>query len=82
VATGLAEPGFVLLPGGAPPARRATAAGQPLGGTTHLQCGGCQASAQHAQNEPGYGRLVRVFLGRHEACGNAVQITCPRGGHS
>jgi hypothetical protein len=82
VATGLVEPGFVLLTDGAAPARRAKATGQPLAGTTHLHCGGCQASAQHEQNEPGYGRLVRAFLGRHEACGNAVKITCPRGGHS
>jgi hypothetical protein len=25
------------------------------------------------QNEPGYGRLVRAFLGRHEPCGTAVK---------
>ena len=24
-------------------------------------------------NEPGYGRLVRAFLGWHEPCGNAVK---------
>jgi len=34
------------------------------------------------QNEPGYGRLVRAFLGLHEPCGNAVKITCVRGGHN
>lgn len=79
--TGLVEPRIFLLTGGAAPALRAEAAGQPLGATTHLQCGGCQASARHPQNEPGYGRLVRIFLGRHESCGNAVNITCPRGGH-
>lgn len=82
MATGLVEPRIALLTDGAARALRATAADQLLAGTTHLQCGGCQASAQHAQNEPGYGRLVRAFLGRHESCGNAVKITCLRGGHT
>lgn len=59
MATGLVEPRIFLLTDGAAPALRATAAGQLLAGTTHLQCGGCQASAQHAQNEPGYGRRPR-----------------------
>ena len=82
MATGLAEPQMVLLTDGAAPGLRATAAGQPLAGTTHLLCGGCQGSAQHAQSDPGYGRLVRAFLSRHESCGNAVKITCLRDGHS
>jgi hypothetical protein len=81
VATGVVEPRTALMADGAASAPGATAAGQPLAGTTHLQCGGCQASAHHAQNEPGYGRLVRAFLGRHESCGNAVRITCLRGRH-
>jgi len=81
VAIGLAEPPIVLLAAGAAPALRA-AAGQPTASTTHLRCGGCQADARYAQNEPGYGRLVRAFLGRHEPCGDAVKITCVRGGHS
>ena len=80
--TGLVEPRIALLTDGAARALRAPAADQLMASITHLQCGGCQASAQHAQNEPGYGRLVRAFLGRHESCGNAVKITCLRGGHT
>jgi len=78
VAIGLVEPPIVLLTAGAAPAVRANAAGQLSAGTTHLRCGGCQAGARYTQNEPGYGRLVRAFLGRHEPCGNAVKITCER----
>ena len=81
MAIGLVEPPIVLLAAGVAPALRA-AAGQPTAGTTHLRCGGCRADARYTQNEPGYGRLVRAFLGRHEPCGNAVEITCVRGGHS
>ena len=82
VAIGLVEPPIVLLAAGAAPVPRAKAAGQPTASTTHLRCGGCQADARYTQNEPGYGRLVRAFLGQHEPCGNAVKITCVRGGHS
>jgi hypothetical protein len=82
VAMGLADPPIVLLTVGVAPALRAKAASQPTASTTHLRCGGCQADARYPQNEPGYGRLVRAFIGRHESCGNAVQITCVRGGHS
>jgi hypothetical protein len=81
VAIGLADPPIVLPAAGAAPALRAKAAGQPAA-TTHLRCGGCHAGARYTQNEPGYGRLVRAFLGRHEPCGNAVKITCVRGGPS
>ena len=81
MATGVVESPIALMADGVAPALGATAARQPLAGTTHLQCGGCQASADHAQNEPAYGRLVGAFLGRHESCGNAVRITCLRGGH-
>jgi hypothetical protein len=77
VATGLIQPPIVLLTGAAPALRA-----KPPAGTTHLRCGGCQAGARYMQNAPGYGRLVRVFLGRHEPCGNAVKVTCVRGGHS
>lgn len=82
VAIGLAGPPIILLTAGAAPALRPKAAGQPTASTTHLRCGGCQADALYRQNEPGYGRLVRAFLSRHEPCGNAVKITCVRGGHS
>ena len=82
MAIGLAEPPIVLPTAGVAPALRARAAGQPTAGTTHLRCGGCQTDARYTQNEPGYGRLVRAFLGRHEPYGNAVKITCVRGGHS
>jgi hypothetical protein len=82
VAIGLVEPPIVLLAAGPAAALRAKAVGQPTASTTHLRCGGCQADARYTQNEPGYGRLVRAFLGRHEPCGNAVKITCVRGGHS
>jgi hypothetical protein len=82
VAIGLVEPPIVLPTVGVAPALRATAVGQPPAGTTHLRCGGCQAGARYTQNEPGYGRLVRAFLARHERCGNAVKITGVRGGHS
>ena len=82
MAIGLVEPPIVLLAAGVAPALRAKAAGQPTASTTHLRCGGCQAEARYAQKEPGYGRLVRVFLGRHELCSDAVKITCVRGGHS
>jgi hypothetical protein len=75
VAIGLAEPPIVLLTAGVAPPLRAES-------TTHLRCGGCQADARHTQNEPGYGRLVRAFLSRHEPCGNAVKITCVSGGHN
>jgi anti-anti-sigma factor len=47
---------------------------------TQLRCGGCHAQALYAQDEPCYGQLVRAFLGQHELCGNAVRITCVRGG--
>jgi hypothetical protein len=69
---------IVPLAVGVAPALRA----KPTASTTHLRCGGCQADARYTQKEPGYGRLVRTFLGRHERCGNAVKITCVRGGHS
>lgn len=82
VASGRVDPPIVLLSVGVAPALRARAVGQPTASTTQLRCGGCQADALYAQNEPGYGRLVRAFLGRHEPCGNAVKITCVRDGHS
>jgi hypothetical protein len=76
VAIGLVEPPIDLLAATAAPALRATAAVQPTASTTHLRCGGCQADARYTQNQPGYGRLVHAFLGRHEPCGDAVKITC------
>ena len=82
MAIGLVEPPIVLPAAGAAAALRAKAIGQPTASTTQLRCGGCQADARYTQNEPGYGRLVRAFLGRHEPCGDAVKITCVRGGHS
>ena len=82
MAIGLVEPPIVLLAAGAAAALRAKAVGQPRASTTHLRCGGCQADARFAQNEPGYGRFVGAFLSRHEPCGDAVKITCVRGGHS
>jgi hypothetical protein len=82
VAIGLVEPPIVLLAAGAAAAPRVKAVGQPMASTTHLRCGGCHADARYTQNEAGYGRLVRAFLGRHEPCGDAVKITCVRGGHS
>ena len=81
MAIGLVEPPIVLLAAGAAAALRAETVGQPTASTTHLRCGGCRAGAWYAQNEPGYGRLVGAYLGRHEPCGDAVKITCVRGGH-
>jgi hypothetical protein len=75
VAIGLIEPPIDLLAASSPALRAATAA-QQAASTTHLRCGGCQADARYTQNQPGYGRLVHAFLGRHEPCGNAVKITC------
>ncbi len=76
MAIGLVEPPIDLRATAAAPALQAKAAGQPPASTTHLRCGGCQADARYMQNQPGYGRLVHAFLGRHEPCGNAVKITC------
>ena len=80
MAIGLVEPSIVLLTVGVAAALRAKVVGQPAASTTHLRCGGCQADALYTQNEPGYGPLVRAFLGWHESCGNAVKITCVTGG--
>jgi hypothetical protein len=63
-------------------ASRTKAVGTPAADTTQLRCGGCHAHALYAQDEPCYGQLVRVFLGQHELCGNAVKITRVRGGHN
>jgi hypothetical protein len=76
VAIGLVEPPVDLLAAAAAPVLRAKAASQPTASTTHLRCGGCQADVRYTQNQPGYGRLVHAFLGRHEPCANAVKITC------
>jgi hypothetical protein len=74
-----AEPGSTRdRPGTA--ASRRKAVGTPAAGTTQLRCGGCQAHARYTQDDPCYGQFVRVFLGQHELCGNAVKITCVRGG--
>jgi hypothetical protein len=82
VAIGFVEPPIVPLTSGVAPALRARAGGQQTASTTRLRCGGCHADARYTQNEPGYGRLVRAFLGRHEPCGNAVKITRVSGGHN
>ena len=82
MAIGLVEPPIDLLAAGAGTVLQARAGGQPTASTTHLRCGGCQADARYTQNEPGYGRLVHAFLGRHEPCCNAVKITCVRSGHN
>lgn len=75
-----AEPGSTRdWPGTA--ASRTKAAGLPAA-STQLRCGGCHAHARYAQDEPCYGQFVRVFLGQHELCGNAVKITCVRGGQA
>jgi hypothetical protein len=52
------------------PGRRASA--------TYLRCGGCGATSLYAQRKPGYGRLVHGFLGRHEQCVGAVEISAVR----
>jgi hypothetical protein len=75
-----AEPGSIPdRPGTA--ATRTKAAGLPAA-ATQLRCGGCHAHALYAQDEPCYGQLVRVFLGQHQRCGNAVKITCVRSGRN
>jgi hypothetical protein len=48
------------------------------GGSTRFRCGGCETTAEFIQGEPGYGRRVQYFLGQHEACGNAVEISAVR----
>ena len=42
---------------------------------TLLRCGGCGNSALLTQAEQHYGQLVHDFLGAHELCGSAVEIT-------
>jgi hypothetical protein len=61
---------------------RTKAVGTAAVGATQLRCGGCQAHALYAQDEPCYGQFVRVFLGQHELCGNAVKITRVIGGQN
>jgi hypothetical protein len=63
-------------------AGRMKAADLAAAATTQLRCGGCHAHALYAQDESCYGQLVRAFLGQHELCGNAVKITCVRGGQN
>lgn len=63
-------------------AGRMKAADLAAASATQLRCGGCHTHALYAQDEPCYGQLVRVFLGQHELCGNAVKITCVRGGRN
>lgn len=50
------------------------------GDETYFRCGGCAVTAMFAQREPRYGWFVHGFLELHEACGNAVEISCVRGG--
>jgi hypothetical protein len=45
------------------------------GDATLLRCGGCGDSAVVTQGEPDYGPLVHGFLGGHELCRSAVEIT-------
>lgn len=80
-ALGTAEPDSTRDRSGAA-ASRTEAGGVLTIGTTQLRCGGCLAHALYAQDEPCYGQLVRVFLGQHELCGNAVKITRVRGRQS
>jgi hypothetical protein len=53
----------------------AVTAGKNPGGATSFRCGGCGAAAIFAQHERQYGRLVHAFFDRHQACGNAVEIS-------
>jgi hypothetical protein len=45
------------------------------GDATLLRCGGCGDTAVITQGERGYGPLVHGFLGGHELCRSAVEIT-------
>jgi hypothetical protein len=45
------------------------------GYATLLRCGGCGDSAVVTQGERDYGQLVHRFLGGHELCRSAVEIT-------
>jgi hypothetical protein len=42
---------------------------------TLLRCGGCGISVLLTQAEQHYGQLVHDFLGGHELCASAVEIT-------
>jgi hypothetical protein len=42
---------------------------------TLLRCGGCGDSVLLTQGERDYGQLVHSFLGGHELCRSAVEIT-------
>jgi hypothetical protein len=42
---------------------------------TLLRCGGCGDSVLVTQGERDYGQLVHGFLGGHELCRSAVEIT-------
>ena len=42
---------------------------------TLLRCGGCGDSVLLTQGERDYGQLVHGFLGGHELCRSAVEIT-------
>jgi hypothetical protein len=46
-----------------------------LADATFLRCGGCGISVLLTQAEQHYGQLVHDFLGGHELCGGAVEIT-------
>jgi hypothetical protein len=45
------------------------------GDATLLRCGGCGDSAMITQGGRNYGQLVHSFLGGHELCRSAVEIT-------
>jgi hypothetical protein len=71
-------PSPVIASGAQPPARAVSdefRTGGRHDDATLLRCGGCGDSAVLIQSDRDYGQLVRRFLGDHERCRSAVEIT-------
>lgn len=67
-----------FMPPAAPSARAGIGAFRAVRGlvdATLLRCGGCGDSVLLTQGERDYGQLVHGFLGGHELCRSAVEIT-------
>ena len=71
-----------MPPASVPPAVQSARAGigalrtvRGLVDATLLRCGGCGDSVLLTQGERDYGQLVHGFLGSHELCRSAVEIT-------
>jgi hypothetical protein len=65
---------MILVYGGAMPSPVISPACMP-GAATFLRCGGCGDSVLLSHGKRHYGQLVHGFLGGHERCLSAVEIT-------